>query len=623
MSVWGELRRRNVFKVGAAYAIVAWLLIQVAGQVLPTFDAPRWVLQTVTFLLILGLPVALVLAWAYEVTPEGIKPSARVDSSESIAAVTGQKLNYVVTGLMAVGIVFLIVDNYVLDDSARGVGEPLSAEQASTAAAGAAATPVASEPAMPTGQRQRLPNSVAVLPFANMSPREEDAYFAAGIHEEILNYLAKLKSLNVIARTSMLQYANTAKAVPEIAEELNVETVMEGSVRYSGSRVRVTTQLIDAATGAHLWSDAYEREFADIFAIQADIAMNVANAMQAEFSPEEQAAIEKLPTNSAAAYDLYLQAMSVLGTATGGGARIRELLDRALEIDPEFVLALGAKAGSYSGELINTAGSVARSQAELEPLIRESAARALELDPENSGAHSALGGLAVYSWRWTEARPSVLRSLDSPQFYSVTANWFLSWSGDDEASIRFAQRRATLNPLDWTGPWNRGIVLTYAGRYDEAAAAFRESIAMAPTVAVQHPWLASTEIARGNPDAARQELQLTERLLGENRLIIYLLDIAYSYSRIGDREIAQRLYDEIVRTAAGQEIGAGGWAIASMAVGDYAEALRWLNVGAEKAARHELDAGMFSLMNLKLNVTNDPVLERPEFVEVRSRLRGD
>jgi tetratricopeptide (TPR) repeat protein len=300
------------------------------------------------------------------------------------------------------------------------------------------------------------------------------------------------------------------------------------------------------------------------------------------------------------------------------------LLDRALELDPEFALALGSKAAAYAGELVNTAGSgFARPQAELEPLIREYAARALALDPLDTTAHVALGNIAVFTWRWTEARESVLRTFESPQFGTVAANWFLSWSGNQEESVRYAEQVATLSPLDWVGQWSLGIVLNYAGRYDEAVAALRESIAMAPAVAVQHPWLASTEIARGNAAAARQEYLLTEALLGDDRPVLYLLDLAHGYGRIGDRERAQRLYDEIVRVAADQEIGAGGWALASMAVGDYAEALRWLNVGADKAVRHELDAGMFSLMNLKLNFTNDPVLERPEFVEVRSRLRGD
>jgi Flp pilus assembly protein TadD len=200
--------------------------------------------------------------------------------------------------------------------------------------------------------------------------------------------------------------------------------------------------------------------------------------------------------------------------------------------------------------------------------------------------------------------------------------WFLSWSGGHDDAIRFAERAAALNPRDWQGHWVFGIVLNYAGRYDDAAASLRKSIEMLPANAVIHAWLAYTEIARGDDVAALREMELTQQLL-EDRTAIYLVDLAYSYGRLGDRDNAQRLYDEIEALAADQDIGAGGWALASMAIGDYEEGLRWLNVGAEKAARHELDAGMFSLMNLKLNFTADPRLETPEFVEVRNRLRGD
>jgi Flp pilus assembly protein TadD len=198
----------------------------------------------------------------------------------------------------------------------------------------------------------------------------------------------------------------------------------------------------------------------------------------------------------------------------------------------------------------------------------------------------------------------------------------LSWSGSGEEAIRFADRAVELSPIDWQGPWILGIVLNYAGRYDDAAAALRKAIALLPANPVIHTWLAYTEIARGNNVAALREMEITQQLL-EDRTAIYLLDLAYSYGRLGDRDNAQRLYDEIMSVAAQQDIGAGGWAIASMAIGDYEEGLRWLNVGADKAARHELDAGMFSLMNLKLNFTADPMLETPEFVEVRNRLRGD
>ncbi len=264
-SVWGELKRRNVVKVAVAYAIVRWLLIEVSSVIAPAMNLPDWATSLVVFFVILGFPLALVLSWADEITPEGMKRSHEVPATESVAHVTGRKLDFAIIGALVLALGF-VVYNYVLEDSEVAVGI--------------------------------LPNSVAVLPFENMSVDPEEAFYASGIHEEILNQLVKLSALNVIARTSMQQYANTEKSIPEIARELNVETVMEGSVRYAGGQIRITAQLNDGITGAHLWSETYTRDFDDIFAIESDVAMNVANALEAEFSLEEQASIGEIPTSS-------------------------------------------------------------------------------------------------------------------------------------------------------------------------------------------------------------------------------------------------------------------------------------------------------------------------------------
>ena len=400
---------------------------------------------------------------------------------------------------------------------------------------------------------------------------------------------------------------------------------MEGSVRYAGDRVRVTTQLIGADTGAHLWSEAYEREFNDIFAIQADIAVQVARALESELTHEEQTRVESPATTSTEAYALYLQSLAlqdVGGTVMG---QLHSVLDRAIHLDPRFSLALGAKAATYSSELINTSAGVARSSKELEPLIRKYASAALAIDPNDSNAHAALCILAVFTWRWSEARKHALRALEAPKWGVMMANvnWTMSWSGDKELSVDTAQNMQRLNPNDWSGAWNLGIVLDYAGRYDEAAAAHRRAISMLPAMPVTHAWLATTEVARGDSASARRELELTEKLLGDDRPVIYLLDMGYAYGRLGDAQNARRLFDELTAVAGEHDVGTGGWALANMAIGEYDEALKWLRKGADKAARHEIDTGMFNLMNLKMNVTADPVLERPEFVEVRGQLKGD
>jgi TolB-like protein len=616
MSFWEELRRRNVVKVGLAYLVVAWLLVQVVDVVLPMFDAPDWVGQTITFVLALCFPIVLIIAWAFEITPEGIKQTQHVPREESITHLTGQKLNYIVTGLLVLAVAFMAVDNYVLE----GSGEPVAEQPVTTPSEAAAEIPGVREQ---QNQGDALPNSVAVLPFENLSPDPNNAYFAAGIHEEILNQLAKLRNLNVISRTTMMQYAEQRKPLPEIARELNVGAVMEGSVRYAGNRIRVTMQLIDAMTDQHLWSETYEREFDDIFAIESDIAMNVANALEAEFSDDEQQRIERRPTDSAAAYGLYLQA-SALVDIGGQAPRIHTLLDQAIAMDPDFALAHGLKAWVFANTLINTAVGSAQSRSELEPQVRQYANRALEIDPETPDALWALAQLASSRWNWSEAREAFDRSYELTNSSAGEATWFKAWSGDEAGALTIAERQVDLDPLWWATHWTRGIVLGYAGEHEAAAAEFRDGIALAPTLSLQHSWLGTSEVALGNTAEAARELQLAEQLLGDNRNIISLLDIAYGYGRIGDRENAQRLFDEISAVAErGQDIGAGGWALAHLAIGNVNEALEWLERGADKASRHEPDAGYYSLMNIRMNYTGDPLLERPEFADVRNRLRGD
>ena len=258
-----------------------------------------------------------------------------------------------------------------------------------------------------------LPNSVAVLPFGNLSPDPDNAYFAAGLHEEILNQLTKLRDLSVISRTSVLRYQDSDLSIPEIARELNVGTVMEGSVRYANERVRITMQLIDAETDEHLWSETYDREFADIFAIESDIAMNVANALQVEFSLEEQANIERVPTESPAAYDLYLRALSFGYFDLN---RASTALTQAIGLDPNFSLAYARLASTYSIRLVQVFGTSAvepEERANIEAEARRASEQALRLDPDLGAAYAPLAMIDTYYWRWSEAQQALERVIES------------------------------------------------------------------------------------------------------------------------------------------------------------------------------------------------------------------
>lgn len=514
------------------------------------------------------------------------------------------------TGLLVVAVVVMAADNYLFMGPSDNAAE-------------AAPAPVTTAPApVPAPQpREVLPNSVAVLPLDNLSPNESDAYFAAGIHEEILNYLVKLKSLNVIARTSMVRYANTDKSIKTIAEELNVKTVMEGSVRYANDRVRVTMQLIDPATGTHLWSEAYERDFEDIFAIQADIAMNVANALNATFTPEEQRQIERVPNTSPETYALFLQYLDLAGTGNQS-PRMLAMLDQMIATNPQFALPYGLKATTYANLLINTTFGAAGDRAQTEALARTNAERALELDPTTPGGLSAVAIIDVFTWRWAEARQQYERALRSGRV-GAYSSWFSAWSGREAEAVVGAERGVALSPLVWDSHWGLGIVRSYAGDYDAAVGDFRRGIELAPALSLQHSWLAMAEIGRGNLDEASRALEDAEQLLGNNRSIISLVDILYGYGRVGRRADAERLFAEIQSLTAGQDIGAGGWALAYLGIGDQARALEQLRLGAERARDKVLDQGFFSLMNIRMNYTGDPALEQSEFAAVRAELTGD
>ena len=265
--VWAELKRRNVVRVAVAYAIVGWLLIEVSSTVFPLVQLPDWTVTFVTMLVLLGYPLALILAWAYELTPEGIKSTKSVEPVESITHATGRKLDFIIIGVMGLAIMFLLIDNYLLvvEEVPAIVSTPTE-------------TPIEDGPA-PSFIPDR--KSVAVLPFANRSNDANDAFFVDGIHDDILTHIAKISSLKVISRTSVMGYRDTTKNVKTIGEELGVATLLEGGVQRAGDSVRINVQLIDANTDEHLWAETYDRVLTtqNIFAIQTEIGIAISEEL--------------------------------------------------------------------------------------------------------------------------------------------------------------------------------------------------------------------------------------------------------------------------------------------------------------------------------------------------------
>ena len=315
-SFFAELKRRNVYKVAIAYGVVAWLLMQVASQIFPFFEIPSWAVRLVVLALIIGFPVALILAWAFELTPEGIKREEDVDLGSSITRKTGRKLDFFIIAVLVLVIGLLLFQRLHHN--------------------------------VPPAVFSSLEKSIAVLPFENRSEEKQNAYFADGVQDEILTDLAKVADLKVISRTSVMQYKSGAERnVREIGHQLGVAHLVEGSVQRAGNRVRVNAQLIDARTDAHLWAQTYDRDLADIFAIQSEIAQAIANQLQAKMSAGEKAAIEERPTNDLVAYDLYVRATALADAADPPSQEhdadlLREavkLLNEAIARDPAFLLA--------------------------------------------------------------------------------------------------------------------------------------------------------------------------------------------------------------------------------------------------------------------------------------------
>jgi TolB-like protein len=362
-----ELRRRNVYKVAVAYAVVAWLALQAASFLLPSFGAPAWVFRVLVLLVVLGFALAVAFSWAFELTPEGLKRTHEVPHEHSITHLTGRKLDFAIIGLLIV---------------ALGTSVYLNLRKAPRSARSA---------------------SIAVLPFTSRSVDPAHAMFADGIHDELLTSLANIGSLKVISRTSVMEYRNSTKNLRQIGKELAVATVLEGAVQRAGDNVRINVQLIDAATDEHLWANTYDRRLStdNLFAIQTEIATTIADKLKATLTPDEKERITKVPTENLQAYNLYLAGrQNLYQRKVENLQRARELFEQAIALDPKFAKA-------YSG-LSDTLNILYSNFGALEPdeMLSKSKAlldKAAALDPEDADIHASLGLLASNRWDLTHS----------------------------------------------------------------------------------------------------------------------------------------------------------------------------------------------------------------------------
>jgi len=431
MPFFAELKRRNVARVGIAYVVIGWVLAQIAEFVVENFGAPDWVLKTFVVFLLLGLPLALFFAWAFEFTPEGLKRKKDVDRSQSITAQTGRKLDFIIIGVLIVAVGFLLLDKFYFEEISAPYDETVATEI----------------------------QSIAVLPFVNMS--DDNDYFADGLSEELLNLLTKVPNLKVVGRTSSFAFKGRNKDLREIGDALAVTKVLEGSVRRSGDRLRVTAQLINVADGFHIWSETYDRQMADIFDIQDDVAGAIAGALKLHLT----SAADR-PTQNVEAYARYLEALALRTYTSGEDISLaQDLLDQAIALDARFARAYELKANFHwleAGWLLDAPTS--------QILAYEAATKALDLDPTLTSARS-FASSARPDWTWigevealeelVRVEPNNIGALEALSYDLIIVGYF-------NESTRLAQRIIELEPLATIGYWRKGQTLSGAGRGEEA-----------------------------------------------------------------------------------------------------------------------------------------------------------
>jgi TolB-like protein len=508
-----ELKRRNVFRVGVAYVVVAWLIAQVAELALDSFDAPAWVIKTILLMLALGMPAVLFFAWVFELTPEGLKKEKDVDRSQSITKKTGRKLNAVITIVLAMAVGVLLVDKFALRSDV-----PPPAPQAISA----------------------TDNSVAVLPFVDMSPAKDQEYFTDGLTENLLHALAQVRELKVAGRTSSFAFKGQNADLREIGRQLNVSNILEGSVQKVGDRVRVTTQLIETEGGYHLWSKTFDRDLTDIFSVQDEIATAVATALRKSLLGEEQ--ISAGYAGNFEAYNAYLLGLAHLNERrVDGWDKAIEQFQQALKSDPNMALAWAGLSDAYG---IKT-GFTTDFEDGFED-ARAAALKAIELDPNLPEGYLALAQVqSSYDWDWAGAEKSLrraqsLRSGD-PDILGDLAQ-LKRIRGDFDGALADNEAALALDPLNTQLRRARVGGLARMGRLEESLAE-------------------AQLLARTNPDRGGINYTLAwsyERLDKHEEALAALkaedfqflrLELeAIIYHRLGDIEAAQQKLQELIDT---------------------------------------------------------------------------
>lgn len=477
MSLFAELKRRNVFRVALGYVVLAWIVLQVGETLAPALRLPEWVNSLLAFFLILGFPLAMFFAWAFELTPDGLKLEKNVERDASITPMTGRKLDRIAIALLVVALGYFVWQSQRLAVQEPGTGAVVAEEVRGTS----------------------MQQSIAVLPFINMSSDAEQEYFSDGLSEELLNLLAKIPELRVSSRTSAFSFKGKDFKIADVGRELNVDHVLEGSVRKSGNKVRITAQLIRVDTDTHMWSETWDRTLNDIFAIQDEIAAAVVAELKVRLLGELPQTVATDPET----YSLFLQTRHTINQRTFESlARGETLIKRALEIDLDYVpgWVLLAFIYSYQGDIGQKLPN------EAFPLARAAVERALELDPGFGRAHALLADIMVsYDRDYLGAKREIKFALTSDPNDMHTlyqASVIETITGNPEEGLRLSLAAIARDPL--YGPNYSMLTFTYnsMGRFDEGLSIARKNVELNPNANGSNYYLSGTLVHAGKAEEA-------------------------------------------------------------------------------------------------------------------------
>jgi TolB-like protein/cytochrome c-type biogenesis protein CcmH/NrfG len=577
-SLFAEMKRRNVFKAGAAYLALGWVVTQVTSTVAPLLHLPDSIGPIIVWIGVIGFPFVIMFSWAYEITPEGIRRENEVDRSTSITHVTGRRLDYTIIGLLLVAIALFAVDRFM----------PQAVPPAPAPAAVASATP-APAAAVPAPANEQ---SIAVLPFVNLSTDKDQEFFSDGISEELLNLLAKIPQLQVTARTSSFYFKGKDVKIQDIARQLHVAHILEGSVQKSGNQVRITVQLVDAGSDTQRWSQTWDRNLDDIFKIQDEIAGDVVKALQVQLL----GAAPTVRTTDPQAYALYLQARALGRHITPEAfAKSEALYRQVLAIDPRYTPAWDGLAENFYHEtnigMLSSREGFGRA--------REAAQKALSIEPDYAPAHAKLGWIAMYADNDLAAAATRFEhalALD-PANLSVLGNAsvLLGNLGRSVESLALGEALIRRDPVNVTALSNLGYRQREAGRFDAAIGSYRTALSLSPGMGAAHASIGTALLLEGNAGAALAEIEQ------ETIEPLRMIGLPAAYCALGRKAEAEKAFAALI----GKYEKDAPYNIASdyAYCGDTDLAFEWL----DKAAQYQ-DPGLGEIVgeNLFAKIQADP-----------------